>query len=1575
MIRRLAAPALRALVLVGLLVVAGRAAALDYLAYELQVERDPAAVCLAFSAPLPRARQAELAPFVTLEPTADLALASRGERLCATGLRHGGRYRLTVRKGLRAADGTSLEREVALDLLVPDRAPSLAFAGRGTLLPFRPGTGLPLESVNVERARLVLYRIGERNLLAQLEEGGFGQALDAWSEGRIAESAGERLFEGTVAIAARRNQKVVTLVPLESLVPALRPGLYVAVASPAGSAPEPWEGRASQWFTVSDIALTAARGADGLTVLARSLASAEPLAGVRLELLARNNEPLASLLTDARGVARIGAARLRGRGGNAPRLLVARRGEAELSFLELDRPPLDLVELGVGGRAPPGPLDAFLWTERGVYRPGETVHLGVLLRDARAEAVADLPLTLKVVRPDGVEAARRSLPGDPLGASITRLEVAPDAFAGVWTVTAHAGSDGPPVGATSFVVEDFVPPRLELSLAPLAPRPDPAGPIGVRIEGRYLFGAPAAGLEGEVELAVRPAEAPFPDLPGFAFGLAQESVLPEGVPAVAFTTDERGTATAELALGTAPPATRPLEAVIRARLLDVDGRPAQAETVVPLLAPGRLIGLRAAFAGPLAEHSEAAFEVALVDPEGRPAGPARLAFELVAEEHDWAWFERGGRWEFEPVVRDTVVGSGDLAVDAAGRGRLLVPVQSGRYRIEVFEPEGRAATSLRFGAGWWAAEPAADRPERLALAVEPAGAPGRVRLRLEPAFDARVALLVADAAVRAVHELEVPKGGAVHELEVGPVGPGGMHLLASAVSASGAVLPRLPVRAVGAAWLPGPLAERRLELALEAPETIRPRSTLTVKARLSAPPEEGPVRVVLAMVDDAILGLTRFAPPDPVAHYLGRRALGIELRDLYGRLIDPAGEVGRVASGGDRRVALQLQGLDLRAFETVATMTGPLEPGPDGSLEARFEVPDLAGRLRLMAVAWSRTRVGAADRTVQVRPPLVAELSRPRFLAPGDVAELRLDLLLADAPPGTYEARLSTEGPLAFDRTALVFRDVQPGRRRFAPLKLAAGAEPGDGRIRLALAGPDGFRLERTFALAVRPAQPWLTSRRLVALEPGRSLTLGPALAADLLPSTARLSLGLSAVPALDVPGLLAELERYPYGCAEQTVSRALPLLAAGRLGGAPRLARPEEAVQRAIGRLASLEGAAGGFAAWSARGERELWLSAYVQDFLDAAAAAGVPVPDGMVARTRAWLEARLGGLGHGPGEIAAGAYAALVLARAGTLDPSRLRYLALSAEGRLPSDAARAQLAAALLRQGERELGGRLLAGLGSGRRVPPGEWLADYGSDLRDDALALATAAEDRLLPPADLLPLAERTARRAAAERWLSTQEQAWLLRAAAALGGDGAIEASLAGERLAGPGPLARELPLLPGTAELELRNTGSGPLYAAVGVSGVPSTGGPALSRGFTLERRLLSPRGEPLDPARLRQNQQVVVLLEGRAAEPGFHRALLVDLLPAGLELESVRLQGSPALDQLAWLEELDEPLFVGLRDDRWVAAFDLTPRRPEFRLAYLARAVTPGSYVLPGAQVEDMYAPALVARTATGRLAVAGR
>ena len=1545
---------------------------LEYVAFELQSEQARPGVCLSFTRSLPRAAHG-LAPFVELEPASDTALVPRGKELCLDGLRHGQDYKVKLKAGLPGQDGSTLGSDVEVGVRVPDRQPRLSFAGKGTLLPLRNGVGLPLSSVNLAMASLRIYRIGERNLLQQLDLQVFGEALNQWGEDRLRETAGQELFRGKVHLAPQRNEETTTAIPLADILPALEPGLYAAVAEPADGGTEPWEARATQWFTVSDIGLQTFTGAHGTTIIARSLATALPLAGVQLRLLARNNETLLDLLTDVDGRATIGAAQLRGKGGQEARLLIAGRTTGELTFLELDRPGLDLVELGVDGRPPPGPLDAFLWTERGIYRPGETVHLAAMLRDREASAVADMPLGLRLLRPDLVEVRRLNLPGSALAAGKLTIEVPANAYSGLWTVTAHVGEATTAIGRTQFLVQDFVPPRLEVALAATDARPPAAGPITVGIDARYLYGAAAGGLTGEAELVVRAAPAPLTEAEGWSFGLVQEPFLQQAAAPVSFTTDEQGKATVALAPEQLQETTHPLAAVVRARVFDIDGRPTGNELELPLDTAQRFIGIRPTFKGGLPEGAKAGFRVKLVDGQGRPAAPLPLSWMLVAEDWDYVWFERHGRWQYESVVHDRRVAGGELALGVDGEAGLEVEVESGRYRLELFESEAITATSVRFTAGWWATGEASDRPEKLDVTVEPVGPSGTIRAMVAVSFPARVTVALADDAIRAIHEVALPAGGGMVELPATAVGPGGAYVLVTAVSPTGAVLPRLPVRAGGAAWVPGPLAERRLDLAIEAPSTMEPGRALPVTVRLADPVPGQKVQLTLAMVDDAILQMTAFAAPDPTEHYLGRRALGLELRDVYGRLIDPAGQPGRVVSGGDQRLALQAAGIDVKTYKTVATMSEILETGADGTVHTSLEVPEFSGRLRLMAVAWSTDRVGHAEAVTTIRPMMLAELTRPRFLAPGDRADIRFRLTNLAAPEADYEVSLVTEGPLQLDRERLTFKNVLLDKGRFAPLALTAGSEPGTGRIRVTVQGAQGVVAEQEIELAVRAPQPWLTRRQLLTLEPGKSLGLGSALAADLIRGTATGELTLSAVPAFDVPGLLSDLDRYPYGCAEQTVSRAMPHLYVSRLQGQD--AAGSGAAERAIGRLANLEGTRGGFSPWSPRNEQEYWLTAYVADFLGQAKAARLPVPDGLEDRTLRWLAKRFAGPQETTADIAASAYAGLVLAKAGRMDLSRLRYLALRNMDKLPSDAARVQLAGALLHLGERELGQKVAGALGQGRLVDRRKPLLDYGTSLRDEAIVLATATESGLRQKDELLGLAERAARAAAEARYLGTQEQAWLIRAAAALAeGSTGIEAQLGADVISSRGPVTRSL-ALEGNEPQTLENRAAAALYVALGVTGIPSEAGPAVANGFEIQRRYLTTKGQLAQLGRLRQNDQLVVLIEGRATEPGFRRALVVDLLPAGLELENLELKGSPEIDQFAWLGELAVPEHLALQDDRFVASLDLDQDEARFRLAYLVRAITPGSFTLPGVQVEDMIEPGFHARSAAGRLTVTAR
>ena len=274
-----------------------------------------------------------------------------------------------------------------------------------------------------------------------------------------------------------------------------------------------------------------------------------------MRLIARNNEVLGTAKTDSRGYARFDAGLKRGEGGLAPAVLVADTPDGDYAFLDLATAAFDLTDRGVKGRVAPGPIDAFAYTDRGVYRPGEQVHLAALARDSTGKASA-VPVTVIFSRPDGVEHARVTLADQGQGGRATTLKLAGSAMTGTWRAKVHTDPKANPIAQASFLVEDFVPERLELKLEPATQALSPQEPGTIKLAGRYLYGPPAAGLAVEGEIAVKLSTKDVPGFAGYKFGLADEQVAPvrkplEGLPA----TDAEGKA--DIAVQLPPACPRP----------------------------------------------------------------------------------------------------------------------------------------------------------------------------------------------------------------------------------------------------------------------------------------------------------------------------------------------------------------------------------------------------------------------------------------------------------------------------------------------------------------------------------------------------------------------------------------------------------------------------------------------------------------------------------------------------------------------------------------------------------------------------------------------------------------------------------------------------------------------------------------------------------------------------------------------------------------------------------------------------------------------------------------------------------
>ncbi len=1541
----------------------------------VNVESDSAQprICLRFSHALSQ-RGVRYEDYLLIHPATEITVSARQRRLCISGVNHGQDYAITLRVGLPAVSGETLSQNQRFQARVEDRPPNLGFRGSGYILPREGAQGLPLTSVNLNSARLKVLRIVDRNLIQALQQGRLDRVLDGYAINYLENTAGELIWEGELAINTVNNQEVTTAIPLDDVLTNTQPGIYAVTAAPGGKAPPDHQDLATQWLVVSDLGLTTWHGEDGLHVFARSLASARPLANVTLRLYARNNSELGEAQTDRDGYAVAPPGLLRGEGGRAPALLMAYTETGDFNFIDLARAPLDLGDRGVDGREPPGPVDAFIYTERGVYRPGETVQAVALVRDRQGRALENLPLTVKLFRPDGVEARAWVLEDDRLGGQHLAVDIPDNARAGVWTLRGYTDPEADPVGQRRFQVEDFVPQQLELALESDARRLGTTGDVAtVRFVGRFLYGAPAAGLKSEAELVLEADPNPYPDFPGFHFGLTQEDWIPKRQTLASPVTDDQGHGAVAVVLDQVPDTTRLLRALTRVSLFEPGGRPVTRSLALPLRSRPLAIGIRSNFGEELPIGQEATFQILALDPEGQPVAAPGLRLELLREQHRYYWYFADNRWNYRRIVEEgQTLSSRVLDLDDVGPTTFSQPgLDWGAYRLDVYDPTSGAATSVRFHVGWWAAPGDADTPDHLQLTLDrPAYRPGdKAQVYIKAPFAGPALLTVADHGLRHFRLLELPAEGLTVDLPVSDGWDPGVYVTATAFR-PGSEPGRGPGRAVGLAWLALDRAPRSLDIAIAAPDETRPRQTLNLPITVTGLENETGF-LTLAAVDEGILQLTEFRAPDPLDWFSGKRRLGVDLRDVYGRLIEASERLGRLRSGGDG-ASRQLNSSGVHTVRTVALFAGPLPLGADGQVQAPLELPDFNGQLRLMAVAWSRERLGRAEGTLLVRDPLLARVYLPRFLAPGDTASITLDLDNLSAPPGDYRVRLTASGAVNLGEPVDVVYSGQ-GRQSY-PL-LLAGVAVGVGDVRLTVDGPDGFTLSHAWEIGVRAPQAVISHRQAGRLAPGESLSLSGDRLRAFLPGTGQLRLSVASRPPLDVPGLLAQLDRYPYGCLEQTTSRALPLLyfnrvAADWIGEQATESQLRNRVQQAVERVLALQQAGGGFGLWNQH-QLDPWLSAYALDFLTRAKELEYLVPDAPYRRGLDWLRDSLTDGEPTPRTLAARAYALYVLSRAGEAPLGELRYLHDTFLNTLPTPLARAQLGAALARQGDRP---RTETAFSAALELTdrPKE-LEDYGTSLRDQAALLALLLEAGHSP--ERVPeLAADLATGLSQRQYTSTQEQSWLLLAAHALLDEPAALGLIVNGQPLPPDrdPYRRRL----GDADLQtalvLQNQGSRNAWTLLETSGVPKDSQPPARKGFTITRRFYTLDGRDVDPSQVVSNDRLVALITGEALDRAHHQALIVDLLPAGLEIENARLAHQRDASDLAWLPELSTTLHSEFRDDRFVAALDLETDQRRFALAYLLRAVTPGSFILPAVYVEDMYQPWVFGRGAVGRLKV---
>ena len=1518
---------------------------------------------------------------------------------------------LTVDSGLLALNKAIFDSTFEKQISTRDIQPSVGFASRGSLLPTKVIAGLPVMALNVDKIDVNFYRIKSESLGSFISQWQYRNSVSNWESDNLLKLA-DLVYSGRFDLNPARNTREKLLLPLGEIKPLQQPGVYIAIMNQAGHYSY---SNAATLFTLSDIGVSAHRYHDRLDVFTQSLENGAAQSSVDITLLDEKGQTVAQTKSDGDGHAVLEKI-------EKGTLLLARTSE-QTTMLDLNRPALDLAEFNIAGE-PGFSKELFMFGPRDLYRPGETVLLNALLRDSDGKVLPAQPVKLEVVKPDG-QVARTQVWQPENGLYQFSYPLNQDVQTGNWQVRVNTGDNQPRIW--TFKVEDFMPERMALNITNQSQSVGPDESVSFQVAGRYLYGAPASGNSLQGQLFLRPLRDAVSALPGFQFGDINEENLTRNLDEVQLQLDEQGKTTVSTDSQWAD-IHSPLRLVLQASLLESGGRPVTRRAEQAIWPAETLPGIRPQFASkeiydyrtdstrtqPIVdEDTNAGFDIVYANAKGEKLAVSGLDVRLIRERRDYFWnWEEGQGWQSQYDQKDLVEAEQKLDLAAGETGKVAFPVEWGSYRLEVRDPDTNIVSSIRFWAGYsWQDNSdgeGAVRPDRVTLKIDkPSYKPGdTINLHISaPAAGKGYAMVESSDGPLWWKEIDVPEKG----LDIAiPVDKSwqrhDLYLSTLVIRPGDKSRASTPKRSVGILHLPLGDESRRLALSLEAPAKMRPNQNLTVKVKTKPINGEIPkqIHVLVSAVDSGVLNITDYKTPDPWEAFFGRKRYGADLYDIYGQVIEGEGRLAALRFGGDGDEGDELSRggkKPVNHVTIIAQQAQPVQLDEKGEGTVTLPIGDFNGELRVMAQAWTDDHFGNSEEKVVVAAPLVTELAAPRFMASGDSSRLAMDLTNLTDQPQQLSINLKTTGLLALDSAPLQTVTLLPGARKtvFIPVRALSGF--GDGELTaqisgLNLPGETFATQQKQWKLGVRPPFPAQNINSGAVLAAGEVWDIPPQHISGLAPATLEGQVLLSGRPPLNLARYIRELKAYPYGCLEQTTSGLFPslytnqaqLAALGITGTSDEQRRA--AIDLGITRLLDMQRDNGSFSLWDKEGPEEYWLTAYVTDFLIRASEQGYSVNTDSLNKANQRLQRYLQDSGvialHYSDDAAASkfavqAYAAQVLARQQKAPLGALRELWLrhsSARAGLPL----VQLGVALKLMGDAPRGDEAIKlGLQTSRsdeRI----WMADYGSELRDKAMMLSLLEENKLLPEQQNQLLMDLS-NLAYTQRWLSTQESNALFLAGRnwqTAKGDWQSQVSFATGSLSGTQSVTRNLSAEQ-LAGLQITNTGTGNLYLRLDTVGYPQQAPAPYSNVLHIERHFLDAKGNSKSLSELKSGELVMVWLDVWA-DKNVPDALVVDLLPAGLELENQNLSESSASlsDSDSQVQGLLNQMqqadiqHMEFRDDRFVAAVPLNEGQ-HTTLVYLTRAVTPGTYNVPVSQVESMYVPQWRATgTSTGMLTV---
>lgn len=1479
---------------------------------------------------------------------------------------------VTLKKGFTSQTGAKLQEDFVKAFVIPDVYPSITFPTQGIYLSPAKGARIPVEMVNVNRIKLSLWRIYENNLPLAFAEV-YGIPPDLLSE---------LVYEKVIFNDAQPNVLTRKAIDLAMLAGEKR-GAYLLTAEDETSS---WI-RAEQIVILTDLAPTAKLFPRGILVWVNSLENGQPIPGAEVKVLSRSNQILAEGKCDAEGVLFLEREEPWGKEGMSPYIVMV-SWNGDVSFLLLRNELFALSGFDVTGKEylRKG-YEAFLYLPRGVFRPGEQVDAKAILRGPSLTAPSPFPLLFTVVTPFGRTLTEKTVMLSEEGGAALDFVLPENAPTGTYRLRCSLpGGENQPLGEKTFLVEEFTPPRMRLSLSCEKSFLSPGEEVPLLLEGEYLFGAKASGIPYTGEVTIEADTFTHPNWQGFQFGNPEIAFTTLKLPLGEGMLDENGRASVSFLVPTdliAPPF---LRTRFTFTLNDPAGRGVSQHLTLPLYLYPYFLGIKY-----LQKDQEPGqpvdFQIAVVKPDGtvEESIPA-LTIRVYQVIRHYVLTESEGKTRYKVEEELSLQKEESLSL-SQGMGKYsFTPSDYGEYLLEVTEPESGNTSTQRFlvyGKYGFLPEGEALFDRITMQSDKKAYLPGEEALiTYQAPFAGKALITVETDRVLFQKVMEVESGKGTVSIPVTEAMSPNAYCSMTMVRKADGETP-LPQRALGTIPVFLDRTPTRLTVTIDAPDAIRPKTTLPVKITVRdkvGNPVPG-VELSLALVDVGLLQLTAEKTPDPWGFFNEKRQLMVGTFDPYSDLITPELTTTPLLhpAGGEAAelLAEEFAPLRPRAFKIVSFFMPTLKTNAQGMAEAQFAIPDFDGRLRLTAVAMKGEQFGSGEKDVLSRDKVITEVVAPKAVAPGDTFEIALSVFSQSEYTETVEVMVSENGLLEIEGPREMSMEVAPGGRITKVIPVKAKDLLGEGMVTVKTLFSGGTREDRASFL-IRPITPRITLSGGGKIEPSERKRVD--LPTAWLPGSARGYLTISPSPKVDLTRLVAFLFEYPYGCVEQTVSSAFGLLLLPDLLREidPLLVNESEirnAMERRIRRILSMQTYEGGFSPWPGGSQSSFWDSAYATHFLQEAKRRGWSVPEEALQDARNFLLTLLTLQPYSEDEwylrnlLSSQAYAAYVLALAGEAPLAWMEHL--REQRTLLHESGLLLLALAYAEAGQKDVALELAGGYTPTLETTP-QTGGIYESPLRKLALQLLLAL--RLDPSsAQATNIANRIRALLPQTEYVTTQESAFLVLA---------LSEYLAGQtflpyitftiydmvgreirQFVNQEKVTMDIAELPSSFQIE--NQVSGRLFYLWNVSGFPLTPQKPWQHGIEIRRTYLDATGNPKDLQNVKRGETLEVLIEVVTAQE-LSNVVVVDPLPGGLEIENPRLATSASYEEGGE----NSPLHLEIRDDRLIL-FIPTLREP-FEYRYTVRAVTAGKFAIPQVKAECMYNPAISALGEEGSVVI---